>query len=199
MYRELLDICWAEGSLPTDEKTLRNISLFTEKEFRRCWQKVREQFSLSNNRYRHRKVDQRRNELIGFHKQQQEHGRKGGKKSWEVRSKPSSTASSETEASLKPSPTPSPTPTPSKPAAPLPPAAALPAASWPEAKKLKPESEDGRTALGNTWPDNLPFESQRHIRECLRNASGRIKNSANPAAYERKIIDAELAAMRKHA
>lgn len=113
LYRELLDHCWEKGSLPNDQKTLQNLAGIGTREFTRSFKKVKNYFTLlEDGRYHHKKVDEKRKELIGFHKERSESGKKGGKRSAEVRSSASSSAQAPVaEAEFKPSPSPSPSPT----------------------------------------------------------------------------------------
>jgi hypothetical protein len=55
------------------------------------------------------------------------------------------------------------------------------------------------TLYGNTWPDDLPADVLIHLRRKLQAATTRIARSDNPAAYERTIIEGELADWRKRA
>jgi hypothetical protein len=84
--------------------------MFSRKDFNRGFKVVRTLFTEVDGRLRHHKVDERRNSLVGFHKNRSEAGRKGGLKSGQVRSSASSSASSKREAKTKPSPSPSPSP-----------------------------------------------------------------------------------------
>ena len=74
LYRELLDHCWEQGSLPNNTKTLRKISHSGELEWRRAWPKVSVQFREECGRLYHLKVDERRPQLIDW----AEGRRKGG-------------------------------------------------------------------------------------------------------------------------
>ena len=117
MYRELLDWCWRDGSLPGDRSQLATRLGLNRRQvgsrLGRDLERVLLAFELviepgkNNSRYHHHKVDERRNSLIGFHKQAVESGRKGGLKSAQKRSHssshPSSHPSGQNEGSLKPS------------------------------------------------------------------------------------------------
>ena len=64
LYRELLDHCWAEGSLPADPKLLRKIARATSREFSRSWPLVSCQFVVRNSRLYCPKVDEKRPDLL---------------------------------------------------------------------------------------------------------------------------------------
>jgi uncharacterized protein YdaU (DUF1376 family) len=81
LYRELLDYCWIEGSLPMEESLLASISAFDPKEFRKCWPAVKPHFFEREGRLFNRKVDERRPELARWHEQK----RNAGMKSVEAR------------------------------------------------------------------------------------------------------------------
>lgn len=101
LYRELLDHCWECGSIPNNEVVLRKIAQVTEKEWIRSWPAVKPQFLSDGDRLRHRKVDEKREDLVAWHDNRREAGRKGGlsKKT----SSASSSASSSAQAKPKPS------------------------------------------------------------------------------------------------
>lgn len=46
LYRELLDLCYAQGSITTDEATLQKLARCGPKEFKRAWPKVKQCFTL---------------------------------------------------------------------------------------------------------------------------------------------------------
>lgn len=84
LYRELLDHCWERGSLPNCPKTLQNLSATSRAEFKRSWPKVAEYFVLmSDDRYHHRKVDEKRPGLIGKKLERKRIAIKAGKASAE--------------------------------------------------------------------------------------------------------------------
>jgi uncharacterized protein YdaU (DUF1376 family) len=93
LYHELLDHAWETGSLPTDEAVLRKIAQATEREWRRSWPKVRQQFVEHDGRLSHRKIDERRPELEAWHRSRRDAGRVGGLKRWGKPSDSSATSS----------------------------------------------------------------------------------------------------------
>ena len=109
LYRELLDLCWYHGSLPTDLHTLFAMAR-TDVKLRRNSSKTDRKLIenalktfviLEDGRYHHPKVDEKRNQLIGYKLERKEAGKKGGF----AKAKRASSA----RAQLKPSPSPSPT------------------------------------------------------------------------------------------
>ena len=60
IYRNLLDICWRDGSLPTEENVLRKMSLAEPAEWRRSWKIVKLQFIERDGKLFNRKVDEKR-------------------------------------------------------------------------------------------------------------------------------------------
>lgn len=69
MFRELLDYCWIEGSLPNDVRALKSISGGTDKEFAAEWPVMERCFDVIGDRLHHWKVDEKRPDLVA-HKQQ---------------------------------------------------------------------------------------------------------------------------------
>lgn len=58
LYRELLDLCYAQGSLTPNDSTLHKLARCDSKEFRRAWPKVKECFDLGEDgRYHNERVD----------------------------------------------------------------------------------------------------------------------------------------------
>lgn len=100
IYRDLLDYCWLEGSLPSSPKLLRNISNSSPKEFSKSFSAVRKCFYEKEGRLFHRKVDDKRKELITYRKGRIEAGRKGGLSA----SSPQAKLEHDVQAKLKPSP-----------------------------------------------------------------------------------------------
>jgi len=82
LYREMLDHCWEAGSLPADETILRKIAQVGEREWRRAWPKVRQQFHEREGRLWHPKVDEKWPGLEEWHRSRREAGRVGGLKRW---------------------------------------------------------------------------------------------------------------------
>lgn len=60
IYRDLLDVCWRDGSLPVDESSLQRIAAASDKEWRRSWPGVREKFAEREGRLWNPKVDAKR-------------------------------------------------------------------------------------------------------------------------------------------
>lgn len=78
LYRELLDSCYIERSLPTDERKLARIANCSDEEFARCWPAVKTLFSERNDRYFHGKVSEVLGKLDGYSEQRREAGRISG-------------------------------------------------------------------------------------------------------------------------
>lgn len=79
LYRELLDYCYFEGSLPDDERELCLIALASEKEFKRCWPAVRPSFIERDGRLYHQRVSDVRLKLEAWHEQKRNAGAIGGR------------------------------------------------------------------------------------------------------------------------
>lgn len=60
IYRDLLDFCWRDGSLPVDESSLQRIAAASDKEWRRSWPGVRQKFVEREGRLWNPKVDAKR-------------------------------------------------------------------------------------------------------------------------------------------
>ena len=60
IYRDLLDVCWRDGSLPVDESSLQRIAAVSDKEWRRSWPGVRVKFEERDGRLWNPKVDAKR-------------------------------------------------------------------------------------------------------------------------------------------
>ena len=60
IYRELLDYCWLEGSLPTDSDTLVKLSAVTKREFTVHWPRIKQCFKEVDGRLHNTKVDEKR-------------------------------------------------------------------------------------------------------------------------------------------
>ncbi len=88
LYRELLDSCYIERSLPTDERLLARIANCSDEEFKRCWPRVKPLFNESNGRLTHFKVDEVIEKLDGYHEQRKQAGRKSGERRRNARSLP---------------------------------------------------------------------------------------------------------------
>lgn len=81
LYLELLIYCWGNGTLPADEPTLMAIAGFLPREFAAAWPKVRAEFVLVGDEFRHHKVDEKRPEVI----QSKEDRKRGAEIANEVR------------------------------------------------------------------------------------------------------------------
>lgn len=64
VYRNLLDMCWRDGSLPTDEKALRKMALAEPDEWKRSWPIVSKQFVERDGRLFQSKVESKRPAII---------------------------------------------------------------------------------------------------------------------------------------
>src|ERR1035437_5906376 len=140
LYRELLDYCYLEGSLPEDRDRIKLISGADGHDFARAWNKVRSLFELvstpNGNRFVHPKVNDVRAKLFTYHEQKKHAGVKSGQSRRQRALNVRSTA-------VEPSPTPTPTPTPA-----------------PEPVKVKPFSPTGVGAEEQT-PVLFPVEDKR--------------------------------------
>lgn len=77
MYRELLDYCWQNGSLPRDEKHLSKIADCTVSQLRKHWQTFGKMFILNGERYENEKVNAARPGLVRWRNAKRLGGRKG--------------------------------------------------------------------------------------------------------------------------
>lgn len=80
LYRELLDFCYIERSLPTDERLLARIANCSDEEFLRAWPNVQILFNEVNGRYYHPKVTQVLDKLDGYHEQRSKAGKASGER-----------------------------------------------------------------------------------------------------------------------
>jgi uncharacterized protein YdaU (DUF1376 family) len=114
LFRELIDYCWIEGSLPIDDRKLKLIAGASDDEWQRSCKAAIAEFVAEGERLHHWKVDARRPELLTYHNERAEAGRRGGRKRAEVQaqlkqsfklrsSSASSSAIAEPQALLKPS------------------------------------------------------------------------------------------------
>lgn len=83
IYRDLLDHCWEEGSLPTNPRVLAGIAGASAEEWERCGENVLAPFEFIDGRYHHRKVNERRPELVEWHEARKQAGRKGAESRWQ--------------------------------------------------------------------------------------------------------------------
>ena len=61
LYWELLDHCWAFGSLPTNEAELMRLALCTAQEWEACWPKIKPCFSVGEDGdYHDARIDEAR-------------------------------------------------------------------------------------------------------------------------------------------
>ena len=108
LYRELLDHCYSEGSLPNDERTLAMIAAVAPVEFRKSWRRVSSLFEEHSGRLYHWKVTEIRNGLLRWHRGRAEAGKRGGlakARTKQLDSTANSSASDEPQAKLYPSST----------------------------------------------------------------------------------------------
>ena len=82
MYRDLLDYCHAEGSIPTDSAVLQRLLSVGSAEFEAAWPRVSKEFTKdpSNpNRLVNEEVSRIASETKKFSRTQAEKGKKGGR------------------------------------------------------------------------------------------------------------------------
>jgi uncharacterized protein YdaU (DUF1376 family) len=115
IYRELLDYCWLEGSLPTDSDTLVKLSAVTKREFTVHWPRIKQCFKEVDGRLHNTKVDEKRPFVL----QAKEDRQRGAERANEIiRARRLANAERNAERTLSsdaertPPPTPSPSPTP---------------------------------------------------------------------------------------
>lgn len=171
LYRELLDYCYMEGSLPPNRELLETIAGANGKQTRFNLEAVLKLFVLKDGpngpRYYHSKVDEVREKLFSYHKQRKHAGVKSGQSRRE-RAFNERSAENGTDAEPTPTPEPSPNPAPdSNPQTPAPNGAGshdlapsvksvLPIVRPP--RKGKRTTEQVRSALGPErclWFDSL--------------------------------------------
>lgn len=76
IYRELLDHCYQEGSLPNSEAILQRRTSATDEEWQRSSGKPLAQFREVDGCLRHHKVDEIRERLLGWREQKSEAGKR---------------------------------------------------------------------------------------------------------------------------
>lgn len=116
LYRELLDLCWREGSLPNDEAILRRLTFGDSDEFQRCWPAVRRQFEERDGRLWNRKVDEKRPEVLDAKERFSNAGKSRAAKAKREKGRFVSSDAGKTVDSTQPAkhqPVPSPSPSPS--------------------------------------------------------------------------------------
>jgi uncharacterized protein YdaU (DUF1376 family) len=137
LYRELLDYCYLEGSLPSNEVTLAKLSCSTTQEFKQTWPNVAHLFERDGDRLIHRKVNEVRAKLAAYHEQKKHAGAVSGRTR---RERSLNGRSNETATELEPSPTPTPAPSPAPATAPVNGASKPPTAAPIPAKSEYPET-----------------------------------------------------------
>jgi len=78
IYRELIDYCWLEGSMPSDERTLAMICGCDSSEFRKAWKNVKSLFLQQDDRLTHHRVVKGRDKIIAWSEARRQAGKKGG-------------------------------------------------------------------------------------------------------------------------
>ena len=116
LYRELLDYCYLEGSLPADRDRIKLLSASDGHEFARAWNTVQHLFELvstpDGKRFVHRKVNEVRSKLQAYHEQKKHAGAKSGQARRDRSVNGRSTGVQSREGTdAEPIPTPAPTPT----------------------------------------------------------------------------------------
>ena len=109
LYRELLDYCYLEGSLPIDHIRLSRLCCCSPEEFESSWPAVVSLFQLDGERFTHAKVNEVRTKLEAYHEQKRHAGSASGQAR---RQRPFNGRSNETPTHLEPPPSPSPAPSP---------------------------------------------------------------------------------------
>ncbi len=111
LYRELLDYCYMEGSLPANREQLVSIAGADGKQTRYCLDAVLKLFVLKEGtngpRYHHIKVDEVRSKLLLYHEQKAHAGVKSGQSR---RERAFNERSGENRTDVEPIPTPTPDP-----------------------------------------------------------------------------------------
>ena len=79
VYRELLDYCWIEGSIPSDELALARIAAVEIKEFRSVWPLIKAKFMEADGRLTHWRVEEKRPKLQSWANSRVKGGGIGGK------------------------------------------------------------------------------------------------------------------------
>ena len=78
IFRELLDYCWIEGSIPNDEAALARIAAVELKELRSVWPTLKSKFIEREGRLTHWRVIEKRPKLQGWANSRVKGGQKGG-------------------------------------------------------------------------------------------------------------------------
>lgn len=96
IYRELLDYCWQNGSLPSDERHLAKIADCTVAQLRKNWAVFGKVFILKGDRYENERVISERERLINW----RESRRLGGRRGAETRARKAAIASTQLSTEL---------------------------------------------------------------------------------------------------
>jgi uncharacterized protein YdaU (DUF1376 family) len=84
LYRELIDHCYAEGSIPSDRDMLLKLTASSSREFDRAWPAVRKLFQdIGNGRLCNRKVQDLLPELLHLQSQRAKASQKASQARWE--------------------------------------------------------------------------------------------------------------------
>lgn len=79
IYRDLLDYCYLDGSIPTDDDALQRLAAVSPAEWKRYSPVVRKQFFFGDDGFlHHRKVDEKRPECLAHYEQKVNAGRASG-------------------------------------------------------------------------------------------------------------------------
>ncbi len=78
LYRDLLDLCYQDGSIPSDERRLRLMAACGDDEFTSAWEKVKNLFEERDGRLYNEKVSGVRGRIEQWHEGKRQAGRKGG-------------------------------------------------------------------------------------------------------------------------
>jgi len=87
LFRDLLDYCYANGSIPADEVILSRIAACSNDEFSQAWPRVKTFFTASGdgNILVHPRAVRENERLRAFHRERSRSGQRGGKRSAAVR------------------------------------------------------------------------------------------------------------------
>ena len=141
LYRELLDYCYLEGSLPSDLGQLGLLCCCTVADFRKAWPAVEPLFERDGARLIHRKVNEVRLKLDSYHEQKRHAGAKSGQAR---RERSLNGRSNVTRTKAEPSPAPAPAPAPEP--------APTPALSAPKSAALVPVRANRFAEFIAPWP-----------------------------------------------
>jgi uncharacterized protein YdaU (DUF1376 family) len=141
LYRELIDYCYLEGSLPADRSQIKLLSASDGHDFARAWIKVQTLFDLvstpNGKRFVHSKVTEVRERLEAYHEQNKHAGVKSGQARRErLLNARSNGNGTDAGPDAEPSPTPTPTPIPTTATAQPLPVELRPQTEYPETLKV---------------------------------------------------------------